>query len=251
MRTFFSLLTALLVVSVTPTAQDLPLSLRAKAATAILVAQNASGDMDVRCTATAFKKNGSTYQFATAAHCIGSDNTAKERVAPWDRQAFYITFDEKETKVYFSARPKLVGYQSRGDDFAVFEVKAPKDVKWEVIELGDEGDEVEGNEVLNVAAPQGLGIQVFHGHISSLSLDRPVVQGDINWMGSMLLQLPGTDGGSSGSAIISLKQEKIVAFLVGTIGATQITARPVSRFKKLVERINAGTYRWMTKEEDQ
>jgi S1-C subfamily serine protease len=215
---------------------------RIKQATALLYSQDESGGLRMHCTATAFEKTEDVYQFVTAAHCIGEDDPEKEKVAAFHNTSFYITFDESGIKTFHRAKVHSVGYQHRGDDFAVFEVES--DEKWPTTPIGDEQLEEEGNEVLNVASPLGLGLQVFHGSISKLKLDRPVVQGDINWKDSMLLQMPGTDGGSSGSSIISPKQEAIIAFLVGTIGNTTITAIPVSRFKTFLQMTLDGKYRW-------
>lgn len=215
---------------------------RVKQATALLYSQDESGGMKMRCTVTAYKHEGEKYRFVSAAHCIGNDDTTKEKVADYKNTPFYITFDESTTKVFHRTRVVAVGYQHRGDDFATFEVES-KDA-WPTIPIGDERNEDEGNPVINVASPLGLGRQVFHGSISKLELDRPIVKGDINWKGTVLLQMPGTDGGSSGSAVISTKQGAIVAFLVGTIGSTTITAIPASRFEGFEKTSAAGKYRW-------
>jgi S1-C subfamily serine protease len=141
-----------------------------------------------------------------------------------------------------------IGYQHRGVDFLIVEVKTSED--WPTVPVGDQRKEAEGNSVLNIASPLGLGRQVFHGSISKLELERPVIEGDINWTGSMLLQMPGTAGGSSGSAVLSAKQEAIVGFIVGTIGSS-ITAIPATKFAEFRERAAAGKYRWADAKEDQ
>jgi hypothetical protein len=220
---------------------------RVKRATALLYSQSEDGSMTMHCTVTIFEREGVKYRLVSAAHCIGSDDTQKEKVAEFANTPFYITFDESATKVFHRAKVLTVGYQHRGDDFATFEVISEEE--WPVVPVGDEREEAEGAPVLNVASPLGLGLQVFHGNISKLELDRPVVQGDINWKGTILLQMPGTDGGSSGSAILSPKQEKIVAFLVGTIGGTTITAIPASRFAAFQKATADGKYRWARTDE--
>lgn len=220
---------------------------RAKAATAILYAQDAQGGLSMRCTATAFEKVSGGYRFVSAAHCAGSDDTAREQVAK--APSLYITFDAADQKVFYPAKVTATGYQHRGDDFLILEVKS--DEKWPTIPVGDERKEAEGNAVLNIASPLGLGKQVFHGSISKLELDRPVVQGDINWKGSVLLQMPGTDGGSSGSAVLSEQQGAIIAFLVGTIGGSTVTAIPATKFEEFRKRVADGKYRWMTADDDQ
>lgn len=251
-----SVLIALGLSGALAAAQTPTLASRAKAATAILVAQTESGGMNVLCTSTAFEKKGKRYHFVSAAHCVGSDNVTKEKSADGSKTSFYVTFDETVVKAYFAAKPIYVGYQHRGDDFSVFEVLVKDregkeiDPQWETIPLGDEGKEVEGNTLINPASPLGLGVQLFRGSISSLFLDRPVIQGDINWHGAMLIQMPGSEGGSSGSALISESQSAIIGFLVGTIG-NSVTAIPVSRFKDFLQKSREGTYRWEMKAEDQ
>ena len=222
---------------------------RAKLATALLYSQDEAGGMRMHCTVTAFEKTKVGYKFVSAAHCIGNDDTQHEKVATYKNIPFYITFDQTKAKIFLSARVKAVGYQHRGDDFSVFEVETNE--TWPTIPIGDERKEEEGNPILNIASPLGLGRQVFHGSISKIELDRPIVEGDINWKGTVLIQMSGVNGGSSGSAIISEKQEAIVAFLVGTISGTTITAIPASRFVEFQKRVEEGKYRWSVKEEDQ
>ena len=195
---------------------------------------------------TAFEKTKDGYLFATAAHCVGEDQTeGKERSAKWQNTAFFMTFDEPQNKTFYPAEVRGVGFQHRGDDFAIFEVKT--DQKWTTIGLGDEKKEEDGNPVINVASPLGLGKQVYRGVISSLDLDRPLIQGDINWRHSISLQI-AADGGSSGSAIISAEQDKIIAFLVGTVGGAVVIAIPVSKFITFRNAVDAGTYKYFDKE---
>jgi hypothetical protein len=61
--------------------------------------------------------------------------------------------------------------------------------------------------------------------------------------------LPGTDGGSSGSAIVCMSQKKICAFLVGTIGGSEMIAVPVSRLEKMREEYVKGTYKYAPKKD--
>src|SRR5688572_876379 len=149
---------------------------------ALLYSQDSSGSMKMHCTATAYQKSDAGYRFASAAHCIGSDDTTKERSASASNQAFFVTFDGTDGKVFHPAKVVGVGYQHRGDDLAVLAVDTKE--AWPVVPLGDEKKETvtdeEGAPVLNVASPLGLGRQVFHGYVSSLFLDRPLVEGDIN-----------------------------------------------------------------------
>lgn len=212
---------------------------RARGAVALLYSQDSSGGMRMHCTATAFERKGTSYLFATAAHCIGSDKGDKSADAT--NMPFYLTFDEAgDNKAFHRARVVFIGYQHRGEDVAVFEATSKEN--WPVIPIGDEKQETEGAAFLNVSSPLGLGKQVFHGTISSLFLDRPIVQDDINWGGTLVLQVTGINGGSSGSAIISEKQEAIVGFLVGVVGGSQIIAIPSSRFLAVAKAVAEGKY---------
>jgi S1-C subfamily serine protease len=246
------LLTSFLIVSLilipfkSFAADDKALVEKVNKAVALLYSQDESGSMKMLCTATIFEKSSKGYLFVSAAHCVGNDDVQKEHSAKSDHP-FYITFDEiKTAKKFYPASVQWGGYQHRGEDFSVYEVVT--DENWPVIPVVSEKGLKDGAEILNIASPLGLGKQVFHGTISSLYLDRPVVAGDINWKGSVVLQLPGVNGGSSGSAIISEENKSIVAFLVGTIGGSTIIAIPASRFLAVKKAIEGKKYKWYAPE---
>lgn len=245
MRRLLILLLSTLLVMVPVRAMDHDKALveKAKGAVALLYSQTDSGGMTMHCTATAFEKVEGGYRFVSAAHCVGNDDTQKEKAASPTNTPFYITFDEVNvTKKFYPAKVIFVGYQHRGEDFAVFEVKTTE--VWPTIPLGDERKEAEGASFINIASPLGLGKQVMYGTISNLFLDRPVVQGDINWKGTLVLQIPGVQGGSSGSALIADDQQAIVGFLVGSIGEGTIVAIPVSRFIAVKKAVAEKKYKW-------
>lgn len=215
-------------------------------AVGLLYAQDSSGSMNMRCTATAYEKTTTGYRFVTAAHCIGEDKKNPDRSATGEQVPFFVTFDETQaTKKFHPATVVFVGYQSHGEDFAVVEVQTTD--TWTIVPMGDEKLEKADAKILNIASPLGLGIQVIRGTISSVYLDRPVIQGDINWKGSMLLSIATVGGGSSGSAVISERQKAIVGFLVGTIGENNIVAIPVSKFKKVAAAVRDGKYKYYNK----
>jgi hypothetical protein len=248
MRTLLALLLAL-SLSLPTLAQPAPvnqaLASRAVRSVALLYSQDSSGTMRMHCTVTAYDKSDGGYKFATAAHCMGDDDKAHQKVVDTDDIPFYVTFDERGDKTFYPATVKAVGYQSRGDDLAVVHVQTKAD--WPTIPLGDEGkvdvEKPETTAIINVASPLGLGKQMFRGHISSVYLDRPIIQGDINWKGTMLLSIQ-VGPGSSGSAVISEDQEAIVGILVGTIGGSNVIGIPVSRFKKFEKEVKDGDYKW-------
>lgn len=208
----------------------------------LLYSQSPTGEFQMLCTATAFEKTRNGYLFISAAHCIGNDDYRRERSATGKDIPFYITFDEVNTvKKFYPAKIVFTGYQSRGEDFSVFEVLANEE--WSIIPLGDESLEKEGSSFINISSPLGLGKQVLYGTISSLYLDRPLIFGDINWKGTIVLQIAGVDGGCSGSVIISESQKAIIGFLVGSVGNT-IVAIPVSKFKLVRKAVETGKYKW-------
>lgn len=210
-------------------------------AVGLLYSIDSSGGYRMHCTATIFEKSPKGYLFVTAAHCIGTDDRTKETSASVET-SYYITFDEHDNKVFWPAEVKWVGYQTRGEDLMVIEVAST--AVWPVIRLGDESKEIPPAPYWNIASPLGLGKQAFEGNITSLDLDRPVKQGDINWQHSLVLQQSGVGGGSSGSALVSKSQRAIVGLLVGTIGDSTIIAIPISRFKAVDAAVKAGKYRW-------
>lgn len=247
------ILSTLLLILAFPSilsAADKKLVEDAKGATAILYSQDMQGGMRMHCTTTAFQKTPTGYLFVSAAHCLGDDDKQHEKVAPTKDKSFYITFDEKGEKRFRPATPIEVGYQSRGDDFAVLSVTTTE--TFPIIPLGDESKEDEGDDLINPASPVGLGVQIFKGSLTKRVLDRPVVHeaSGINWTGAMLVQIEGVNGGSSGSALISENQKGIIGFLVGTIAGSNTIAIPVSKFVKFRKAISEDKYKWTRKNEE-
>lgn len=207
-------------------------------AVALLYRQDYSGGLSMLCTTTAFEKTANGYLFVSAAHCVGDDGDGK--AADPGTTNFFITFDDPTNKTFYAATAKGVGYQHRGDDFSYFEVVTKDTLQF--IPLGDESEEKVGSEVTNISSPFGLGRQLFHGSISSMRLERPVIIDSINWRDALMLQIVGPGPGSSGSAIVA--QGKIVAFLVGTVGTVNVVAIPVSKFKEFRTSVEHGRYKW-------
>ena len=218
---------------------------KARDATAILYSQSTSGGMRMHCTATVFEaherdgKKG--YLLVTAAHCVAVDNliTSKVKVSG---ASFFISFDKVSKKVFHPVHVEAAGFQSRGDDFAV--LHAYTNEEWDMLELGDVSSLETMDEVLNVSAPAGLGLQVLKGHISLVSIDRPVKVRGLNWQYAMLANL-GSGPGASGSAVVSIEQEKIIGFVVGNIiGNPTTVVLPVSRFALFIQLARLGQYAW-------
>ncbi len=219
-----------------------PLEKNDVSAVVILLGQTESGGLQALCTATAFEKSGKTYKFVTAAHCVADDDVTHERVAVAQTN-WYVTFDERGSKKFYPAKIVGVGYQHLGDDFAVLEVEMDREVP--IIPLAN-ADAVRGEEIVNVAAPLGLGKQLFRGHVSLDVLDRPIIEGSINWRGANLLQV-SVGPGSSGSAVVSKTRGSIIAILVGNISARSspnVVAIPISKFQKFYKEVSGKKYRY-------
>ncbi len=215
-------------------------------ATALLYSQTDEGQMKMRCTATAIPSDSSapkgTVTFVTASHCGCNEDTDKETSKP-EKTFFFITSDTAGNKEFMDAKPIGCGYRHEGDDFMLLSVKTDKE--FPLIKLGSDPKMLE--PVVNIGSPVGLGKQVFFGTVSSPILSRPVVIDDINWTDSVLLQMWGINGGSSGSAVVCLDQKAICAFIVGTIDKTNIVALPVSRLISMRKELAAGTYQYQVK----
>jgi hypothetical protein len=208
-------------------------------ATGLLYSQDDFGSMQMRCTVTAIEKNKTGYIFATAAHCACEDDEVSRKATPINT-FFYVSSDEKGSKSFMEAKLLGCGYQHASDDFALLQVDTDRNIP--VISLGTDPAPME--PIVNIASPLGLGKQVFVGNVSSAELNRPVIadEGSINWTGAVLLQLFGTDGGSSGSSVVCRDQQAICAFVVGTIDRTTIVAEPISRMIAFKEKLAAGKY---------
>lgn len=210
-------------------------------ATVLLYSQDESGNMRMRCTATAIEKISNGYEFATAAHCGCKDDVEAKTVSP-EKTFFYVTRDEPQDKKFIKADIVGCGYRHNGDDFMLLDIETTQN--FPVVKLGNDPTVLE--QVVNVASPLGLGKQVFLGSVSSPIVERPIVQDDINWSGAVLLQMFGTAGGSSGSSVACLPQQAICAFVDGGMGenASAIIAMPVSRLIQLRKKLAAGTYKY-------
>lgn len=214
-------------------------------ASVLLYSQDAQGNMAFRCTATAFERHDNllshTYRFLTASHCAAATNalTASGLLKDTNSQRvwFFITTDDGDDKRFFKAKVVAVGSQNNGDDFAVVEAKMSESLP--TIHIGVDSTHLYGEDLFNVSVPLGTGKQVLHGRITEPKINRPVEDEGISWTGDVMVQIPGVNGGSSGSAIVCTTQRAICGVFVGTIGATEGVAIPISRFSTWYAKLNA------------
>ena len=215
-------------------------------AVGLLYSQDAEGGMRMRCTVTAIDLKDGATTFLTAAHCGCTDTEEKKQTSPEKGVVFYITGDDPDDKDFEKATVTGCGYRTKGDDFMFLSVHSKK--PFPVVKLGRDPELLD--QVVNVASPLGLGKQAFVGSVASPKLERPLVEGDINWTGIVTLQMFGVNGGSSGSAVVCLDQRAICATVVGSIGGSTITAMPVSRLIAVRDGIADHTYRYWVADPD-
>lgn len=215
-------------------------------AVGLLYSQDAEGGMHMRCTVTAIGDKDGATEFLTAAHCGCVDTAEKKQTSPEKGVVFYITSDDPEDKIFDKATVTGCGYRTKGDDFMFLSAKSKK--PFPVVKLGHDPELLD--QVVNVASPLGLGKQAFVDSVASPKLERPLVEGDINWTGIVTLQMFGVNGGSSGSAVICLDQQAICATVVGSIAGTTMTAMPVSRLKAVQQGIADKTYKYWVADPD-
>lgn len=202
-----------------------------------LYREDESGGMHFTCTATVYKKTEKGYRLVSASHCVEGDKGSEQKTIK-----FFVTLDQKE-KNFIPAKLIETGDKSQGDDFSIFEVETT--TQFTVTPLGDDAQLKIASEVIDIAAPMGLGKQYFAGYVSSPKVDRPPIDaGEVQWTEIMLVKIGGGPG-SSGSAIVSVDQKAIVGFLVGhdSRGEIGFIVVPVTKFKKFEAAVDAGKYK--------
>lgn len=170
-----------------------------------------------RCTATLFKRlDSSLYLALTSSHCY--DPQSMFSIA-------FVTGSVREAV----AKPVLL--RPLGLDVAVFKVFLP--VNRSVISVSGISNSSVGDAVEYIGDAGGLGLQYFKGYISAMSLSpfrvSDLFEDDpkINWLATMAVSIGGGPG-SSGSSLISMKTNQIIAVCTGTIADdTNVEFTPV------------------------
>lgn len=207
-------LLALAVASASPAVDD---------SVALLFHQSEDGGMTMNCTATAFDRKGEDTWFLTAAHCVTEEGEdSKDKVT---EDPLFLSSDDRDVKAYVRATLVEVGKREKGYDYAILSAR----LTLPLIALGDERKERPHVDVVTVGAPTGIGKAYDKGVMSLRYIDRPLFSTGqkINWAGCMLVRIQ-SEGGSSGSAIVSADTNTIIGVLVGGKAGLTI-AVPVSR----------------------
>ena len=199
-----------------------PLETLYKAAV-VIYRRNNSGGYDSVCTGTAFQKSEGGYFFLSASHCF-------------DPKDSYFVSTEELPAVMIPVESTITGDAVAGLDYAVLWV--PTKQVFATVPLGADPVNPFGEAVVSVSAPMGLGKQVFRGYISEPVIGRSMVVKDLTgkqtgeWKGGMLIQMPGTNPASSGSAIWCANQNAVCGVLVGVLATPigqETVALPISR----------------------
>ena len=207
----------------------------------LLYGQTESGGMQMRCTATAYriveKDKVKKTRFISAAHCVSGDSDEEQA-----QGKYFISLDSEGQKTFIPAALVRAGDKKKGDDFSIFEVEGDK---FPIVPVGDSKALKVGDEVVDVSAPLGLGKIYFQGYVGNVHLDRPPLgAGEVQWTNVMIVEIGGGPG-SSGSAVVSVEQKAIVAFVVGSFngGNLGMIAVPAEKFKAFEAAVDAGTYK--------
>lgn len=204
-----------------------------------------SSQKNTRCSATAFEKQGKIYRLLTAAHCVAKDNLKTGDVEALPLNLF-VSFSDKDIVIY-NAHLVAAGFQRRGDDFAVLEVKINQKIS--VIPLAKNNPH-RGEEILNVSFPMSLGKQMVGGRVAIEKLDLSNFRDKKVPCSSSAVIIKMISGlGSSGSALVSRENKSIVGVLVGGYHRSSemneiAIGLPVSKFRFFWETVKTGEYSW-------
>lgn len=248
-RTFLALLLSLFAVVGVSAQTKAPLAERDYKSVVLLYGQTEEGGMKMFCTATAYKvvtgKDGKVKtRFVSAAHCVQGNTDVEQK-----QNKYFITSDEAGTKTFIPATLVEAGDKKVGDDFSIFEVEG---TQFSVMPLGDSSAITLGDRMIDVSSPLGLGKEYYEGYVSNTHVDRPPMDaGEVQWTNVLIVTIGGGPG-SSGSSIVSVKQEAIVGFLVGSFGAGNVgfIVVPVDKFKTFEAAVDKGTYKKLTSKDE-
>ena len=214
-----ALFLAVATASASPTIED---------SVALVFIQAEDGGMIMQCSATAYDKKDGETLYLTAAHCVTKVNEKGDDEVMGDDAPLFLSADELNVKKYVRAKLVEVGKRAKGYDYAILSAK----LDLPTVPLGDERLEPPHTDVYTVGAPTGIGKAYDKGVLSMRYIDRPMYLEDakINWAGTMLVRIQ-TEGGSSGSAIVSATTNTIIGVLVGH-KASLTVAVPISRVRE-------------------
>lgn len=184
------------------------------------------------CGAFNVEKTSNGYLLETAAHCIQLEGAAAASSTPIQ---FAVKYAESgDRPVYLPVQVVLAGDEYSTDrDIAVIRVQDTQDRK--VLSFGSEKKLRLADTVINCSAPDGFILQVNRGLVGALYTGIKNIGEAHQWF-----VVFGVGPGSSGSAVVSEKQDKVVAMVnIGDDGKG-FTGVPASKLKSFLLEALAG-----------
>jgi len=187
------------------------------------------------CTAFAYKRRGYLYRFITAAHCVSDDDEEWEKVKIFaDKIDIVLENKKRKTKLSYSAKLIATGYQEMGDDFAILEAELDEHIPILPLSRNRPGRK---ECILSAGAPSDYVSNFFYGYVHKV---------DYNKGSKFVVRMLSGEvpGGTSGSAVVSCFEGKIIAVVVASTrkDPRQTVVIPIARFLKFEKMVMRGNY---------
>jgi S1-C subfamily serine protease len=190
--------------------------------------ENSQKPIQFSCTITMYQKTDVGYLGVTASHCVSDE-------------------DDKAAKYFVKIHGDLISAQllavdGETTDVAILGIATKEELG--TMPLGDSSKLEQGEDIVYMGCPMGLGKLFFRGSVVETHIEDYEGSWEANDKDDILVQIPAA-GGSSGSAIISQKQEAIVAILVAVVipkngGVIVTVAVPVKAVQELIHLYQSG-----------
>lgn len=187
------------------------------------------------CTAWVVGRQGNTFYFITASHCLSADVGGQIAVEP-ARLEFYFSVKAGEAKKVYIAEIIAVGYLGVRDDLAILQVELDG-IDLPTLKLAEK-DPVVGQCLFNVSYPSKAFGNLFYGFVGEVKSD-----------GEVHFKVDGVtgSGGASGSALVDCKTGEVLAVWIESKKDIYYIALSVSKLKKFLEAIENDTYKYYKK----
>lgn len=188
------------------------------------------------CTAFPYKKEGHTYYFITASHCIATYDVKKEKVV-LNVEDMYLMFrfNNSLKKYKFRVRAVAAGYKPIDDDFAILKVKT--DISIPLLTLSTEDVEV-GDCLINLGYTTDAEDYISYGEVNKVK-DEP------NSFEAIFPTIEDGRGGS-GSPVLSCETGEVMGIMVRQkgVGKHIIYATKSFKFLEFEKLVEEGKYKY-------
>jgi len=198
---------------------------KAYQATGVLFVQHPdTGEWARLCTIWNVAKVKDGYEAVSADHCA-----TVEGEFPNADLNFAVSYSDVTGKLPTDLVPAKViahGDWQTINDIALWDVQTKE--KLPVLKLGDSDELVNGEPLINVSIPYGgIDKSLYEGHVGQTRVNSP----DPDMDGKIHAMLYGTGPGSSGSAVLSTKQNAVIGTLVQGADNEGVLLVPVNFIK--------------------